>query len=196
MYNKSTQELALDTSQSTICCHLKNIGKVSKLGTWVSHTLYEKNKEDCTSIMTSFSFSRQKNGHFLRKHCRWWKISLLWQCSMQKAMDWQGWILQPTPKVEFNGKKNYAVHMMESLLYYLFWVFKLQSACHRKHTLISCYVWMKILKKNAAYLSIREILCFSMICKATFNKNHKRKNVGYRLVCSTPSRIFTRLCIR
>ena len=42
---KSTQELVLDfnTFQSTISCHLKKIGKVSKLDIWVPYTLTEKN---------------------------------------------------------------------------------------------------------------------------------------------------------
>ena len=45
---KSTWELGLDfnTSQSTICCHLKKIGNVSELGICVSYNLCEKNKED------------------------------------------------------------------------------------------------------------------------------------------------------
>ena len=36
---KSTQELALylNTSQSMLCCNLKKIGKVRKLGVWIPH---------------------------------------------------------------------------------------------------------------------------------------------------------------
>ena len=46
--HQSTQELAdkLNASQSTICNHLERMGKVSKLGVWVSHALSEKNKVD------------------------------------------------------------------------------------------------------------------------------------------------------
>ena len=64
---KSTWELALDlnTCQSTICNHLKNMRKVSKLGIWVPHTLSKKNKEDCISIVTSL-FSRQRHDLFLK----------------------------------------------------------------------------------------------------------------------------------
>ena len=49
---QSTRELAdkLNTSQSTICHHLEKMGKVSKLGIWVSHALREKNKADHLSI--------------------------------------------------------------------------------------------------------------------------------------------------
>ena len=45
---QSTRELAdkLNTSQSTICCHLEKMGKVSKLGVWVPHALSEQNKAD------------------------------------------------------------------------------------------------------------------------------------------------------
>jgi len=45
---QSTRELAdkLNTSQSTICRHLKKFGKVSKLGVWVPHALSETNKAD------------------------------------------------------------------------------------------------------------------------------------------------------
>ena len=62
---QSTQKykrLALDlsTSHSTICCHLKKISKVSKLGTWVPHTLSEKNKDDRKSMVTSL-LSKQRN---------------------------------------------------------------------------------------------------------------------------------------
>ena len=62
---KRIQELGLDlnTSQSTICCHLKKIRKVSNLGVWLPHTLSEKNKYDCILIVTSL-LSRQRN--FLR----------------------------------------------------------------------------------------------------------------------------------
>ena len=45
---QSTQKLAdkLNTLKSIICRHLKKMGKVSKLGVWVSHALNEKNKAD------------------------------------------------------------------------------------------------------------------------------------------------------
>ena len=65
--HKRTWELALDlnTSQSTICHHLKKIGKVSKLGVWIPHSLSEKNKEDYILIATSL-LSRLKNDLFLK----------------------------------------------------------------------------------------------------------------------------------
>ena len=58
---QSTRELTLDfnASLSTISCHLKKIGKVTKLGVWVSHNLNEKHKEDYKSIATSL-LSRQR----------------------------------------------------------------------------------------------------------------------------------------
>ena len=64
---KSTQELVLNlnTFQSTICHHLKKTGKVSKLSAWFPHTLSEKNKEDCISIVTSLLL-RQRNDLFLK----------------------------------------------------------------------------------------------------------------------------------
>ena len=65
--HKSTWELALDLdiSQSTICCYLKKIGKVRKLGIWLLHTSSEKNKEDCISIGTSL-LSKLRNDLFLK----------------------------------------------------------------------------------------------------------------------------------
>ena len=53
--HQSTRELAdkLNTSQSTICCHLEEMGKISKLGVWVPHALSEKNKADHLSIATN-----------------------------------------------------------------------------------------------------------------------------------------------
>ena len=64
--HKNTQELApdLNTPQSTICCHLKKIGKVRKQGVWVLHTLNQKNK-DYIAIETNF-LSRQRNDLFLK----------------------------------------------------------------------------------------------------------------------------------
>ena len=64
--NKSTQELVLDlnTSQSTICHHLRKIGKVSQLGIWVIHILSARNKENCIYIATSLLI-RQRNDLFL-----------------------------------------------------------------------------------------------------------------------------------
>ena len=53
------------------------------LGVWVPHILCEKNKEEYLSIATSL-LSRQRYYHF----SRWWKMDLLWPCSMQKAPDW------------------------------------------------------------------------------------------------------------
>ena len=43
----------LNTSQFAICRHLEKMGKVSKLGVWVPHTLSEKNKADHLLIATS-----------------------------------------------------------------------------------------------------------------------------------------------
>ena len=69
---KSTRKLGLDlnTSQSTICRHLKMIGKVGKLGVSVSHTLSEKNKEDLISTVTSL-LSKQLNDLFLKNITRY-----------------------------------------------------------------------------------------------------------------------------
>ena len=53
-------------SQSTICHHLKKMGKVSKLGVWVPYAFSEKNKADRLSIATSL-LSRQRNYPFLDK---------------------------------------------------------------------------------------------------------------------------------
>lgn len=63
---QSTRDIAgrLNTSQSTICRYLEKLGKVSKLGVWVSHNLSERNKEDRMSIATSL-LSRVKIEPFL-----------------------------------------------------------------------------------------------------------------------------------
>ena len=65
--HKSTWELALDlnTSQSAIGCHFREIGKVNKLGIWVPHNLGEKNKEVCIFIVTSL-LSKQRNYLFFK----------------------------------------------------------------------------------------------------------------------------------
>ena len=49
-----------------ICCHLKKIGKVSKIHICIPHTLREKNKEDHISIVKN-RLSRQINDSFLKK---------------------------------------------------------------------------------------------------------------------------------
>ena len=92
--HKSRWESALDlnTSQTTICHHLKKIGKVSKLGILV--------KENHISIATSF-LSRQRNDLFLKNIITGdekWIFYDNVQCKRQ-------WIdkaesLQPAPKVE------------------------------------------------------------------------------------------------
>ncbi|CAK9810886.1 Histone-lysine N-methyltransferase SETMAR [Anthophora plagiata] len=53
---QTTRELAdkMGTSQTIVCRHLKKLGKVCKLGVWVSHALLEKNKADKMAIATSF----------------------------------------------------------------------------------------------------------------------------------------------
>ena len=81
---RGTQELAHDfnTSQSTICYHLKKIGKVSKLGVWVPHTLSQENKKDHLSVVTSL-LSRQENDMFIKNITTGDEKCLLWHCSMQ-----------------------------------------------------------------------------------------------------------------
>ena len=65
--HKSTQELVFDlnTAWSIICCHLKKIGKMIKLGVWFPHTLNEKNEENCISKETSL-LSRLRNDLFFK----------------------------------------------------------------------------------------------------------------------------------
>ena len=53
-----------NTSQSTMYHHLEKMGKVNKLGVWVSHALSEKSKADHLSIVTSL-LSQQRNNSFL-----------------------------------------------------------------------------------------------------------------------------------
>ena len=79
---KSTQELALDlnTSQSTICPNLKKIGKMNKLSICIAHTPSEKNKKQVF-------FQGREITCFQEYYYKWGKMGLLWQCSMQKAMD-------------------------------------------------------------------------------------------------------------
>ncbi|CAK9796133.1 Histone-lysine N-methyltransferase SETMAR [Anthophora plagiata] len=51
---QTTRELAdkMETSQSTVCCHLEKLGKVCKLDVWVPHALSEKNEADRMAIAT------------------------------------------------------------------------------------------------------------------------------------------------
>ena len=63
---QSTRKLAdkLNTSQFTICRHLEQLGRFSKLDVWVPHALSDKNKADRLSTATSL-LSRQRNDPFL-----------------------------------------------------------------------------------------------------------------------------------
>ena len=77
---QSICELALDckTSQSTICSHLKS---------------------------NRFSFEAEKWPIFQEYQFRWWKMGILWQSSMQKLVDWQGWISAAYSKSRASWKK-------------------------------------------------------------------------------------------
>ena len=138
--HKSTRELALDfnTSQLTICHHLDKLGKVSKRGVWLLHTLIEKNTEDHIIHSKKFSFKTEKWA-FLKIGDK--KLGLLWQCSMEKAVNWQGWIFIAYSKGRASWKKSYAVCIARSLQYYSFGVFTLQSA-------IQCRLIKSFIKKT------------------------------------------------
>ena len=70
----------------------------SELVAWLPYTLREKNKKNYKSKWKSI-LSRQINDSFLKK------MSLLWQCSTGKAVDWQGRIPAAFPKAELHGRK-------------------------------------------------------------------------------------------
>ena len=92
-------------------------------------------------------------------------------------------------KRHFMEGKWCCVYGVRSLQYYSFWVFKLWSNIMQTYTLNRFNVCIKI-KEIDPHSSIGETLCYSVI---TQGKNHTRKNIEFRLVCSTPSIIFSRL---
>ena len=105
---KSTWESPLDlsASQSTICHHLKKKNrKVSKLGTWVLHTLSEKNKENHLSIATSF-LSKPRNELFF-KNIIVGDEKLMFYDNVQSKRQWidEDETLQPTPKMKLHERK-------------------------------------------------------------------------------------------
>ena len=51
---------------------------------------------------------------------KWKKVSLFWQRSTQKAVDWQGWLFAAYPRGGVSWKKPDAISIVGS-----FWVFKL-----------------------------------------------------------------------
>ena len=121
-----TKVLDLNTSQSTIYCHLKKIGKVWKLGIWVPHTLSEKNKEYCVSVVTSL-LSRPRNNLFLKNIITSDKHLSFMTMFNRKGNELNSMILCSLPQRQ-KRKKSYAVCMVGSpWYYYLSWVFKLQS---------------------------------------------------------------------
>ena len=65
--HKSIREvvLGLNTSQSTICYHLKKIGKMKKMDVCLLYTLSEKNKEDHIFMVINL-FLSQRNDPFLK----------------------------------------------------------------------------------------------------------------------------------
>ena len=157
----STWELALDlnTSQFTICCHLKKIGKMSKLGIWIPHTLSEKNKENIISIATSL-LSRQRNDQFL-------KIII---SDDEKWVSYDN-VQRKTQWIDEDGISATHVYVGGITIVllcvwwdhqgiYSFWVFKMQSDANCRHTLNSCNMWIKTFYENAPHLSIGKILCF------------------------------------
>ena len=81
--------------------------------------------------------------------------------------------------------------------YYLFWNFKslLDCLCRLILSKAVMSVW-KSSPKNAPYLSIGEMLCFSMITQGHTQLESHRKNIGFWLICSTLSTIFSRLCTK
>ena len=70
------------------------------------------------------SFKTEKGPISQEYHCRWRKLGLLRQCSMQKEVDWQRWISVAYSKDGASCEKNYSLCMVRSLWYYSFWVFK------------------------------------------------------------------------
>ena len=138
--HKSMQEIALDhyTSPSTVCHHSKKTGKVSQLGVRILHTLSEKNKKDYIFITTSLLL-RQGNDPFLKNIItddEKWVFYDNVQCKKQ-------WIDKDEslvyPKGGALSKKSYAMSIVGSLQYYLFWVFKLLShtLCRLMHSIVA-----------------------------------------------------------
>ena len=87
---QSTQELVFDlnTSQSTICSHLKKIEKVSKLYVWIPHNLTMKNK-DHMSIEINLLL-KQRNDPFLKNIITSDKKRSFMKMINIKAVDQQG----------------------------------------------------------------------------------------------------------
>ena len=104
--SKSTQELPLDlnTSHSSLCYHLKRSEKVSKLNVWLPHTLSEKSKEDCISIVTSLH-SKQRIYPFLKNIISGDKKWVFYD-NIQCKRQWidQNKSLLSTLKAEFDGR--------------------------------------------------------------------------------------------
>ena len=105
-------ELVLDVNifLSTICCHLKNKGKVSKLGVWHSYIPSEKNKKDRISLETNL-LSRQKNDSFLFNVLRGDNLQHYhFKTTFKaKAVDWQGWIPAASSKGRVSWKKRFGL---------------------------------------------------------------------------------------
>ena len=104
---------------------------------------------------------------------------LLWQCSTKKAD--KDAFPQLTSKAEIFGRK-----VMKCIpCYYSIWVFKLQSDIQSRHTL------------NVSMHSSNKRPCIhQQETQGHIQQELSRKNIGFRLVCSTTSTISTKSCTR
>ena len=63
-------------------------------------------------------FQSRETTHLSRN--RWWKTGLLWQCSMQKAVNWQGWISTAYLKSGVSWKKSYVKFDHKDIIHFEF----------------------------------------------------------------------------
>ena len=119
-------------------------------------------------------------------HYKWRTIGILWQCSMQKAVDWQGWISASFPKSEASWKKLYHVYgRITGVLFLLSFYTKIRLilfiavSCVWKRSVLVCWKNLVLLVDNTRPHSARIT---------------QGKNIGWRLFFSTPSTIFTWPC--
>ena len=110
---KSTPELALDlnTSQSTICCHLKKEMKSEQAGYLGSS--YSLLKDLIAYLLLQVFFQGREMNHFSRISLQ---MSLSWQCSTQKC----SWVTRlnlytANSKCGTSWKETYTMCMMGSL---------------------------------------------------------------------------------
>ena len=94
--------------------------------------------------------------------------------------------LQLNPKAEHHGRNvMLCVWLDNRNIIHLEFLTPLKHSMHT-YTLNSCNECMKIFQENVLHSSIGETFCFSMITQCCIQQNLAGKNIGFRLVDSTP----------